>query len=102
MFSLSTAIQASEDSPIEDLNPQNMSMSESDQTIYNNPCPENNCCFNCCQKTCECIDTYACTRFCAICCVESCKFMVDPPTLCAYPPYTYADRCVFCCIKTII
>ena len=110
MFSLSIVIQASEDLPSYDLSPQNMSMAESDQTLYNNPCPENISCFNCCQEMCECIDTYAYTRFCAICCVESCKFMVDPSTIglpdepdnynCFQRYFRYFPHCLTCSIWT--
>ncbi len=99
IFTLSTAIQASEDLPSDDLSPQNMSMAESDQRFCNNPCPENNCCFNCCQEMCDCIDTYACTRCCAICCVRSYDLATD---FNRRHQTTYGERCINCLFCTLV
>ena len=87
MFSLSTAIQASEDFPSSELGP-----------ICDNPCTERNCCFNCCQKMCECIDNYSCTRCCALCCTQSFNFFDSPKP----EPQTCAQHCGRYCINTAL
>ena len=95
VLTLFTKTQASQELQYNFLDSQSMSMEESDQTFCNNICKDN--CFNCCQKMCECVDDYACTRFCTICCANSYDTIMEPGCEGHEPPYTCTESCsIFC------